>query len=62
MGLISGFLEQRKGDEVEEALKYKVSVVEGKESVEVRIRDMNGDPIQKLLSVKLLKIIRANLS
>jgi outer membrane protein assembly factor BamC len=60
-GLISNFLGSREAKELE-ALEYQVSVIQGKGDVEVRIADRQNNVLEKLLTIKLLKIIRGNLS
>ena len=62
LGLVNSFLDRRKQDKEPEALKYKIKVTQEKNSVEVRITDRDDRPLEQLLSVKLLKIIRGNLS
>ena len=60
--LVKTFLDSRKEEKEPDALKYKVKVTQEKNSVEVRITDRNNKPLEQLLSIKLLKIIRGNLS
>jgi outer membrane protein assembly factor BamC len=62
LGLVNTFLDSRKEEKEPDALKYKVKVTQEKNSVEVRITDRNNKPLGQLLSIKLLKIIRGNLS
>ena len=60
-GLISSFV-GKGGEEELETLEYKVKVVQGMETVEVRITDRSDQVLDALLATKLLKVIRSNLS
>lgn len=60
-GLISSFLGEDEAKELE-ALEYKVKVIQGADSVEVRITDRSDQVLDALLTTKLLKVIRGNLS
>tara|TARA_R110001592_G_scaffold83616_1_gene247599 strand:- start:40531 stop:41583 length:1053 start_codon:yes stop_codon:yes gene_type:complete len=60
-GLLSSFLGSRDSKELE-AIEYQVSVIQGTDDVEVRITDRQNNVLEKLLTIKLLKIIRGNLS
>lgn len=60
-GLISSFLNEDKEHEVK-VLEYKVKVIQGGKSIEVRITERNDTVLDPLLAIKLLKVIRANLS
>ena len=62
LGLVNTFLASRKEEKEPEALKYKIKVTQKKNSVEVSITDRDDKTLGQLLSIKLLKIIRGNLS
>ena len=63
LGLIGNFLDSRRENDQElPALEYKVTVIQEEKSVVVHILNQNDTPADKLMTIKLLKIIRSNLS
>jgi len=63
LGLVSNFLDTRKENDQElPTLEYKVTVIQKEKSVVVHILNQNDTPVDMLMTIKLLKIIRSNLS
>jgi outer membrane protein assembly factor BamC len=63
VGLVSNFLDSRRSDDEDiSVLEYKITVTQEKDSVVVRILNKNDFALDQLMKIKLLKIIRGNLS
>jgi uncharacterized lipoprotein len=63
LGLVGNFLDSRSAeDQLIPALEYKVAVTQSPNKVIVKISNKNNIPLDQLMKIKLLKIIRGNLS
>ena len=63
LGLVSNFLNSRDAeDQLIPALEYKVTITQSPNKVIVKISHKNNVPLDQLKNIKLVKIIRGNLS
>jgi hypothetical protein len=63
LGLLSNFIDSRSAeDQSTPVLEFKVTVAQSSNKVIVKISNKNNTSLEQLMKIKLLKIIRGNLS
>jgi uncharacterized lipoprotein len=63
LGLVNNFLDSRSADDqLIPVLEYKVTVTQSQNKVIVQVSNKNNTSLDQLMKIKLLKIIRGNLT